>query len=74
MVMDGSINVLVTLEFAFILALVFGLGLGLDLGLELGFALVHNISLYGAIQSICALCMDEGELYYQGIESYELEG
>ena len=49
MVMNGSIDVLITLEFAFILALVFGLGLGLDLGLELGFTLVHNILLDGAI-------------------------
>ena len=72
--MNGSIDVLVTLEFAFILALLFGLGLGLDLGLELGFTLVHNILLDGAIRYICALCMDEGELNSEGIESYELEG
>lgn len=72
--MNGSIDVLVTLEFAFILALVFGLGLGLDLGLELGFTLVHNILLDGAIRYICALRMDEGELNSEGIESYELEG
>ena len=58
MVMNGSINVLVTLEFAFMLALVFGLGLGLDLGLELGFSLVQNIFLDGATRYICALCMD----------------
>ena len=44
MVMNGSINVLVTLEFAFILALVFRLGLGLDLGLELGFAFVKFVA------------------------------
>ena len=74
--MNGSIDVLVTLEFAFILALLFrlGLGLGLDLGLELGFTLVHNILLDGAIRYICALRMDEGELESEGIESYELEG
>ena len=72
MVMNGSIDVLVTLEFAFILALVFGLGLGLDLGL--GFTLVHNILLDGAIRYICALRMDEGELKSEGIESYELQG
>lgn len=72
--MNGSIDVLVTLEFAFILALVFGLGLGLDLGLELGFTLVQNILLDGATQEICSLCMDEGELKSEGIESYELEG
>ena len=70
MVMNGSINVLVTLEFAFILALVFGLGLGL----ELGFALAQNILLDGATREICALRMDEGELNSEGIESYELEG
>ena len=69
MVMNGSINVLVTLEFAFMLALVFGLGLGL----ELGFALVQNILLDGATREICSLCMDEGELNSEGIESYELE-
>ena len=56
--MNGSINVLFTLEFAFILALVFGLGLGLDLV----FTLVQNILLDGATQEICTLCMDEGEL------------
>ena len=70
MVMNGSINVLVTLEFAFILALVFGLGLGL----ELGFALIQNILLDGATWEICTLCMDEGELKSEGIESYEVEG
>ena len=70
MVMNGSIDVLITLEFAFILALLFGLGLGL----ELGFTLVHNILLDWAIQYICALLMDEGELNSEGIESYELEG
>ena len=70
MVMNGSINVLVTLEFAFILALVFGLGLGL----ELGFALVQNILLDGATREICTLHMDEGELNSEGIESYEVEG
>ena len=74
MAMNGSINVLVTLGFAFILELVFGLGLGLDLGLELGFALFQNILLDGATREICALCMDEGELNSEGIESYELEG
>ena len=74
MVVNGSIDVLVTLEFAFILALVFGLGLGLDLGLELGFTLVHNILLDGAIRYICSLHMDEGELNSEWIESYELEG
>ena len=72
--MNGSINVLVTLEFVFILELVFGLGLGLDLRLELGFALVQNILLYGATLEICDLRMDEGELKSKGIESYELEG
>ena len=72
--MEGSIDVLVTLEFGFILALLFGLGLGLDLGLELGFTLVHNILLDGAIRYICALRMDEGELNSEGIESHELEG
>ena len=66
MVMNGSINVLVTLEFAFILALVFGLGLGL----ELGFALVQNILLDGATREICTLRMDEGALNSEGIESY----
>ena len=70
MVMNRSINVLVTLEFAFILALVFGLGLGL----ELGFALAQNILLDGATREICALPMDEGELNSERIESYELEG
>ena len=74
MVMNGSINVPVTLEFAFILALVFGLGLGLDLGLELGFTLVHKILLDGATWEICDLRMDEGELKSEGIESYEVEG
>ena len=74
MTMNGSINVLVTLEFVFILALVFGLGIGLDLGLELGFTLVQNILLDGATREICALRMDEGELNSEGIESYELEG
>ena len=68
--MNGRINVLVTLEFAFILALVFGLGLGL----ELGFTLVHSILLDGAIEYICALHMDEGELNSEGIESNKLEG
>ena len=63
MAMNGSINALVTLEFAFILALVFGLGLGL----ELGFALVQNILLDGATRKICALHMDEGELNFEGI-------
>ena len=43
MVMNGSSDVLATLEFACILALLFGLGLGLDMGLELGFTLIHNI-------------------------------
>ena len=62
------------LEFVFILALLFGLGLGLDLGLELGFTLVHNILLDGVIQYICDLHMDEGELNFEGIESYEVEG
>ena len=70
MVMDGSINVLVTLEFAFILALVLGLGLGL----ELGFTLVQNILLDGATREICTLRMDDGELKSEGIESYEVEG
>ena len=74
MVINGSIDVLVTLEFALKLALVFGLGLRLDLGLELGFTSVHNILLDGAIRYICALRMDEGELKSEGIESYELEG
>ena len=74
MVMNGSINVLVTLEFAFILALVFGLGLGLDSGLELGFTLVQSIFLDGSTRQICALRMDEGELNSEGIELYELEG
>ena len=74
MAMNGSINVLVTLEFGFILALVFGLGLGFDMGLELGFALVQNILLDGATQEICTLCMDEGEHNFEGIESYEVEG
>ena len=68
--MNGSINVLVTLGFAFILALVFGLGLGL----ELGFALVQNILLDGVTGEICTLCMDEGEINSKGIESYEVEG
>ena len=72
--MNGSIDVLVTLEFAFILALVFGLGFRLDLGLELGFTLVHNILLDGAIRYICTLRMDEGELNSEGIQSYEIEG
>ena len=71
--MNGSIDVLVTLEFAFILELVFGLGLGLDMGLELGFTLIHNILWDGAIRYICALRIDEGELNSEGIESYELE-
>ena len=74
MVMNGSINMLVTLEFVFILALVFGLGIGLDLGLELGFTLVQNILLDGSTREICALRLDEGELNSEEIELYELEG
>ena len=70
MVMNGSIDVLVTLKFPFILALVLGLGLGLDLG----FTLVHNILLDGSIRYIRALRMDQGGLNSEWIESYELEG
>ena len=71
--MNGIIDVLVTLEFAFILALLFGLGLGLDLGLELGFTLVHNILLDGAIRYICALRMEEVNLTLKGLNHMNLK-
>ena len=69
MVINGSIDVLVTLKFPFILALVLGLGLGLDLG----FTLVHNILLDGAIWYICALRMDEGEINSEGLNHMNLK-